>query len=252
MKQESLVAYGLDEQKIAQGLQEQPDVELLYCVDTIEQQCCWVYHNCFYHCIAEHWQVIHGASVDYRMRAMVEEGLLEEYIYELAGLVAIFYQRTWELIQYSFSSRIHPVLVRCKLDDRIQTPFNFFGQLVVYDAQTGFSKCLKSLYTFRAREHAKLYRAAINAISEGKPLPKGSKGEPEPNPALCLMLTVCKAKAARKNPLLEPTYRAFKQALIDVYAFQSEHCWHAPSYQWVNGRYQRSGQGGIYNNLPLK
>jgi hypothetical protein len=249
MKQEEIKPYGLEEDKITQGLRQQPDIEFLYCVDTIEQQACWVYQHCYYHCVAEHWRVIHGAGVDYHMRAMLEEGLMEEHVYEGAGLAAIFYQRTWELIQYSFNDRIHPELVRYKLDDRIQTPFDFFGWLIVYDARAGFSRCLKSLYTFRAREHAKLYRAAINAVSEGKPLPKGPKGEPEPNPALCLMLTVCKAKAARKNPLLEPTYRAFKQALIDVYDFQARRCWDAPSYQWVGGRYGRGNKDGTYKRL---
>jgi hypothetical protein len=230
-------------------LKQQPGIDLLHCTGTIEQQACWIYQNCFYRSVAEHWRVLHGTNKDYCMRDMVEKGLIEEHLYEGAGLVAIFYQRAWALIQYSFNDRIHPELICCGLGDRIQTPFDFFWQLIVHDAYAGFSVCLKSLYTFRAREHAKLYRAAINAISEGKPLPKGPKGEPKPNPALCLMLTACKAKAARKNPLLEPTYTAFKQALIDVYDFQARRCWDAPSVQWIGGRYGRGHKNGTYKLL---
>jgi len=63
------------------------------------------------------------------------------------------------------------------------------------------------------------------------------------------MLTIYKAKAARNNPLLEPTYRAFKQALIDVYDFQAKRCMHSASFQWVNGRYERGNKDGTYKRL---
>lgn len=246
MKQQSLTTYGLEEQKIAQGLKQQPDVELLYRVKTLEQFACWLYKRLFYECISESWQLLYKVVVSSTMRDLLEAGLIDETFYNHAGLTALFLQRTWELVVFSFDDCIRPELVRLGVSDRIQTPFDFFGQIVCYESYTGFSRCLKPFYNFQARKQSKIYRAAVNALADGKPLPAV---EDSPNPGINLLLTVCEPKATSNNPVLKSSFKAFKAALIDLYDYSAKYCWHTRSFQWNKGHYERGNKNGIYQPL---
>lgn len=245
MRLENTKSYGLNEKKIAQGLKQQPDLELLDKVETIEQFAAWVYQHLFYHCVSQTWQAIHGAATD-PMRDELKAGVIDKHLYDQAWLTALFLQRLWELIQISFHCCIHPELKRLGADDSIQTPFDLFGWIICYESNNNFSCCLKPFYTFQARKQSQVYRAAVKALSEGAPLPKG---DDEPNPGICLILRVCEAKATRNEPVLMASFKAFKTAAIDLYDYNAKQCWHMPSYRWNKGHYERGNKNGKYQPL---
>lgn len=237
--------YGLEEQKITQGLKQQPHIELLDQVETIEQFACWVYQLLFYNCVSESWQAIHGAVTN-PMRDKLEAGLINKSFYNQAWLTAIFFQRAWELLQISYHDCIQPELERLGLGSRNITPFEYFGWIVCHDSRTGFNNCLKTFYNFQPRKHSRACRRAVEALAEGKPLP-GTKDDL--NPAICLMLSVCQKKATNRNPAIKSSFEAFKVAAIDLYDFLAKYYAHAPSHRWVNGHYERGTQASTYKPL---
>lgn len=245
MKLKNIKPYGPEEQKITQGLEQQPDVELLDQIETIEQFACWVYRRLFYDCVKESWQAIHGVVTD-PMRGKLEVGLIDKSFYNQAWLTAIFFQRAWELLQISYHDCIQPDLERLGLGSRNITPFEYFGWIVCHDSRTGFNNCLKPFYNFQPRKHSRVCRQAVYALSEGKPLP-GTKDNL--NPAICLMLSVCKKKATNRNLAIKVSFEAFKVAAIDLYDFLAKYYAHAPSHRWVNGHYERAAQSGVYKPL---
>jgi hypothetical protein len=247
MKQESLTTYGLEEQKIVQGLKQRPDIGLLSCINTLEQLAAWLYSKLFYVCVAESWQAIHGTTID-PGHELLKAGLIEEPLRDRASLTAVFYQRAWELIVVSYPSCLQPELVRLGLNDRLPEPFEYFGWIVCHDSDYGFKKCLKPFYNFQARKHSRACRLVIKALAEDKPLP-GSMDDL--NPAVCLLLVVTKKKATTRNRRIKSAYEAFKAAAIELYNCEAEYYWDTPSHQWINGHYERgSKEGGTYKRLP--
>lgn len=245
MRQENIKPYGLEEQKITQGLKQQPDIELLDQAETIEQFACWVYQHLFYSCVSESWQAIHGAVTD-PMRDKLENGLIDKPLSDRASLTAVLFQRAWELIQISYHDYIHPELVRLDLAKRLPTPFEYFGWIVCHDSRAGFNNCLKPFYNFQPRKHSRACRLAVKALAEGKPLPRNID---DLNPAICLLLIITQKKATNRNRSIKSAYEAFKIAAIDLYDFLAKYYAHAPSHRWVKGHYERGVQGGIYKPL---
>lgn len=180
------------------------------------------------------------------MRDKLELGLIDKPLYNRAWLTALFFQRAWELIQISYHDCIYPELERLGLGDRSIDPFQYFGWMVVHDSNKGFNECFEPIYTFQPRKHSRACRLAVIALAEGKPLP-GTKDDL--NPAICLMLSVCKKKATNRNPAIKSSFEAFKVAAIELYDFLAKDYAHAHSYRWLNGHYERAAQGRIYEPL---
>lgn len=233
------------EQKITQGLQEQPAIELLYKIDTFEQLAAeWVCQRLFYNCVSEHWKAIYGATKD-PLRKALDSGIVTEKDSERACLTAIYLWRLWELIQVSFYEHLQPELVKQGLADFYPNAFELFGAVVVYESRSSFSKCLEPLFTFDARKRSRVFRQAVKALAEGKPLP-----EEDANPFVCWIINICQPKATNRNKVLRSAFTAFKADAIELFDFSAKDCWHAPNYRWNNGHYERGRPGGTYQ--PLK
>lgn len=240
------------EKKIARFLAKLPTEDLLALAQTLEQIEHWQANRHVQNLLSQCWSALHEGRDD-PLRPLLESGDLKRDGYKHIWLTCYLYEDLWELIQIAFH-HIKPELAEFEVaEDWPRDAYHLFGYVVWEISNNTFSMCLNE-YQKVSLKDAEDTQRLWTRLREGKAAP-GDKGKvariaaKEPrNILLRIILSICRQKATRREPILKAKLEDFYTSLYRLNGNYVTIRRNAGSFIWLKGsKYKGSRYGGCYS-----